>query len=195
MSVNKLVVPIVQMDSSILKAVSGASVWVYQNLADGSSPVTSAGVVSGSAVLATLYEDRDATTEITQPLTSDTEGNITAWASNQELHFRVVLPSGLTYGISHYPHIGPSIDYLQTPQTDLTLAADNLNLTDKDGSSNIAIMNAAFTNWYGRFTPESLIVPNTPVVAAVGAMYVDFSGSTKYLKIYDGSSWLRVAIS
>lgn len=195
MSVNKLVVPIVQMDASILRAVPNATVWVYQNLADGSSPVSSSGVLSGSATLATLYEDRDASTEITQPLTSDTEGNITAWASNQELHFRVVLPSGLTYGISHYPHIGPSIDYLQTPQTDLTLAADNLNLTDKDGSSNIAIMNAAFTNWYGRFTPESLIVPNTPVFAAVGSMYIDFSGATKYLKIHNGTTWLQVALS
>jgi len=192
---NQFSVPVLESDNGSLKTVSGATVYVYKTLNGGSSPVTSEGSLDSSAELVELFEDPDGVTPVTQPLTSDAQGNITAWALNQELHFKVTRPSGLTYGISYYPHNGSRADDIGGSASLFAVKGDTVSIQD-NGGGEIASFNTLFTFLNGSVRPTEFVLPNTlPSVITVGSFYVDFGVSPAKFKVYDGTVWKSVNLS
>lgn len=195
----KLALPIVKYESGAIRPVSGAQVYVYKTLANGSAPVDAAGNVNGSAVEATIWSDRGGSSTLTQPLTSDSLGYINGYSSESELHFKVVQPDGTTYGVVFYPHNGvgtlkPSL--LDCVNTGLTIKTNTVSFKDVNG-------NYIMTTGAGQvstpedvlFTPGHFQMPTTaPTNPVEGSFYWDLYSSGQIL-IYDGTSWKGVTPS
>jgi hypothetical protein len=91
--------PIARAEIGVLRVVAGAIVTIYDTMADGTSPVTAAGVVTVGAVKSTIYSDRTGVSAKTNPIIADAQGLIEFYKAPAEVHIHILSPDGVKYGI------------------------------------------------------------------------------------------------
>lgn len=113
-------------EAGVLKTLANASCTIYKTMAGDIAPIDSSGTVNVAATKATIYSDRNGTTQKSNPVTSDIQGYIDFYSDQTEFHILVKLADGTTFGLLWVPHISrPAVlvNALDYPTIEAAIAA------------------------------------------------------------------------
>lgn len=116
-------------DAGIMRVVSGALVYIYNTMADGSAAVTPDGEVNVGAIKSTIYSDRDGLVTQANPITADAQGLVQFYVAKAEVHIRIVTPNGIFYGIPWYDIAGSFTEISPLNPTEIQKAIDAIPIS------------------------------------------------------------------